>query len=60
MNPIVLRISNGNNNTHFRTGSHVWACLVKKSNGDSKDAVVLDGSYQEISHLRSNGQLDLH
>ena len=53
--PIILRISNGNNRTHFRTGSHVWASLVKESCADPEDAVILDGSYQEISYLRSNG-----
>ncbi len=53
--PVELRLAKGSNRTHFSKAVHVWVGLQKKSDSDSRGMIVLDGSYQEISHLKSNG-----
>lgn len=50
---VELRICRGGNTSHFKHGGHVWVSLVRKSKPD--DSVVIDGSYQQISCLKSNG-----
>lgn|GEM_PF-5962938 len=53
--PIELRVVVGNNRTHFKGGLHVWLGVVRKGDPENQNMIVLDGSYQEISCLKTNG-----
>lgn len=55
---IELRIVRGHNRTHFKKGCHVWLGLVEKGKAID-NMVVLDGSYQEISHLKNKWLLSI-
>lgn len=54
-NPIRIYTAQGHNTSHFQKGFHVWTALARESDHDFRNMVVLDGSYQQISHIQTNG-----